>query len=162
MANFAFNIFKRNLMQGSLDFESGAFRMLLLKTFDTGVTTEGVLKDYNDLGAFLGDSAVVEADAAGYGRVTITNPLVTVDDTNDRGELTFDNVVFTALGDGSGTDGTGAENTIEAALLYQQIGGDDTTPGDDVPVALYDIPDTQTDGNDFELAVGSEGALHVL
>lgn len=158
MANFGFNIAKSQLLGGQLDLDTDTLRMLLLKTYSTA---DGTLADYDDLQAFLGDSGITEADAASYGRVTVTTPAITTDDANDRGELDFDNVVFSGLGDGSGTDGTGSENTIVAAVLYKQVGADDTSPGDDIPIALYDIADTQTDGTDFTLSVGSDGVLHV-
>lgn len=158
MANFGFNIAKSQMLGGQLDLDTDTLRMLLIKTYGTA---DGTLADYDDLQAFLGDSGIVEADAASYGRVTVTNPAITTNDTDDRGELDFDDVVFSSLGDGSGTDGTGSENTIKAAVLYKQVGADDTTPGDDIPIALYDIQDTQTDGTDFTLSVGSNGAVHV-
>lgn len=155
MANFAFNIMKSQLMQGDLDLENDVLRMGLLKTMSTD---ENTLADYDDLDAFLGDSGVEEADADDYGRVTIANPAVSTNDGDERGELTFDNVIFTNLGhDGGGS----VNNTIVAAFLYKQIGGDDTTPGDDIVLGVYDINDTETNGEDFELSVGSDGALHV-
>lgn len=158
MANFGFNIAKSQLMQGLLDLDTDVLRMLLLNTYSTADAT---LADYDDLAAFLGDVGIVEADPLNYARVTITTPVISTDDPNDRGELDFDNVVFANLGDGSGVDATGQDNTILAAVMYKQVGGSDATPATDIPIALYDIANTQTDGTNFTLSVGAEGALHV-
>ena len=124
---------------GDLDLVAGVTRMMLL----IGDHAE----DADD--NFVDDIDADEAVDGSYGRVTITTPAMNDDDANDRAEWDFDDIVYTALDN----------DTITEAAAYLQVGGDDTTPGDDILIALWDIADTLADGSDFTLQVGTEGAV---
>lgn len=124
---------------GDLDLTTSTLRMMLL----IGNHAE------NPDDEFVSDISADEATHASYGRVTLTTVAVTDDDANNRAEVSFDNVTFSTL------DAT----TATEAVAYQRVGADDTTPADDVLIALWDIADTAADGSDFTLQVGSEGAI---
>jgi hypothetical protein len=124
---------------GALDLTTDVIRMLLL----VGTPTISVDHDFVD------DVSGEEASDGSYARVTLTTPAVTDDDANDRAEWSFDDVVFSSL----------AGTTATAAVAYQQTGGSDATPADDVLIALWDNADTAADGSDFTLQVGTEGAV---
>jgi hypothetical protein len=77
-------------------------------------------------------SASELAEANGYLRDTkvLQNTTMVEDDTNDRGEMTCDNVIWTAAGGSIGPspgaiiyDDTSSDNTI---LAYLDFGGDQT------------------------------------
>lgn len=125
--------------EGDADLVAGVCRMMLL----VGNHIEDVDDD------FVNDISVDEASDASYGRVTLTTVAMTDDDANDRAELDFDDVVFSAL----------ANETVTEAVAYLQVGVDDTTPANDPLIALWDIADTAADGSDFTLQVGTEGAI---
>jgi hypothetical protein len=75
----------------------------------------------------------------GYSRQDLTGSTVTEDNTNGTGDWDADNVTF------SGLDNA----TIQGAIIYKQVGGDDTTPADDPIIQVYD--GDQTDVNDFPI-----------
>lgn len=76
--------------------------------------------------------------SAGYtgttDRQTLSNVTVTQDNTNDEGVFDADDVTW--------LDVESTED-IQGFILYKQVGGDDTTPGDD-PVLLV-VDDSQAD-----------------
>jgi len=69
------------------------------------------------------------------------------DDTDDDADWTADDVQWSGLDD----------QTIQAAIVYKQVGGDDTTPGDDPIIQVYD--DDQGDVADFPLPTNGSGVL---
>lgn len=94
----------------------------------------------------------------GYSRQTLSNVAVTQDNTDDEGVIDADDVTFNSL------DGA----TIQAIIIYKQVGGDDTTPGDD-PIlnvlddnsagSVADLPLT-TNGGDVTIQFDSEGVIN--
>jgi hypothetical protein len=59
--------------------------------------------------------------------------------------------------------------TIQTVVIYLQVGGDDTTPGDDPLVAVWDddsagslgdLPKA-TNGSDVTISVSSDGAINI-
>lgn len=71
----------------------------------------------------------VECSVATYARKTLANPVVTIDDTNNQVKFGGDTVAFGNLESGQ---------SVKAVILYSQVGGDDTTPADDVLLAYLD------------------------
>lgn len=91
-----------------------------------------------------------------YTRQELTNVTTTQDDTADAGVLDADNATFASLT---------TANDIQAVFIYKQVGGDDTTPGDDPLVAVYDDDSAgsvadfplATNGSDIQLQFDSAG-----
>jgi hypothetical protein len=112
-------------------YQSGAtFKCLLLDT-STSYSFDRDADDYvSDLptGAEPGD--------ASYSRQPVTGLGVSEDDANDRAVLDADDVVFPSLS---------TSNDIQTVVVYRQVGGDDSTPGDDPIVTVFD--DDSADSN---------------
>lgn len=90
------------------------------------------------------------AGGTGYGRQDLTGSTITEDNTNGTGDWDADDVTF------SGIDG----ETVQGAIIYKQVGGDDTTPADDPIIQVYD--GGQSDVNDFPIATnGSDIQIQV-
>jgi len=93
---------------------------------------------------------------SGYSRQDLANVTITQDDTDDEAVLDADDTVF------AGLDGA----TIQGVIVYRQVGGDDTTAGDDEIVALIDDADAAdlpipTNGGDITIAWDAEGVLNL-
>src|SRR5690606_20072773 len=71
----------------------------------------------------------VEISVASYARQTLASKAVNRDTANDRIELDAANLDFGSLESGQ---------TVKAIILYVQVGGDDTTPADDILMAYID------------------------
>lgn len=99
-------------------------RVLLVR--DTSTYTPN--KDHDYLTDFTGNGGV-EVTASGYARDTIDSVTVTPDDSGDLANVDGADLDFGEVAAGQGW---------EAALVYIQVGGDDTTPADDVLLAWFD------------------------
>ena len=126
---------------GDLDAVAGVCRMLLLDS----LTTTPDNPDHD----FVNDVSADECEDASYGRVTLAGKALTDDDANNRTEWDFNDVVFTALNN----------ETVLGAIAYLQTGGDDSTPTNDALIAMWDIADTASNGTNFPLQTGTEGAI---
>ncbi len=132
MGDFVFNVAKGHVSEYASrilanDPTNSAFIAVLLKLS----VVDGTAKDFDDLGAVLGDAGTTEADATDYVRKTITDPTRTVDDTNDRIDIDVSDIVWTALGNGT-------NNALTDLLFCYDA---DTTGGADANI----IPCTQHD-----------------
>ena len=151
------NNYKEKLMEGTFDHPNETLRVALLSdntayTFDPDNHT--FVNDIID-----GGTTATEFTGSGYSRQTLSNVTTTQDDTDDEGVTDADDLTFTSL------DG----DTIQAVVIYKQVGGDDNSPGDDPVVAVYDddsagsladLPLT-TNGGDVTLAFSSEGVVNI-
>lgn len=145
MASF---VYTQSLVRGQqegMNLVAGDIRCLLLKETDAA----GQDRSHATLAAVLAAGLNAEADATNYAREALATKVVTKDDINHRAEYSFDDVVFTALG------GT-LDNTIVAVVLFLHI----TDDANSIPLSFHDIADTATDGTDFTLQVGTDGAVH--
>lgn len=117
-----------------------------------------------DADAFVGDLPTgSEPTDASYSRQALTNVSILQDNTNDRAVFDADDAVFTSLS---------TSNDIEAVFVYREVGGDETTPGDDELIAVFDddsgdgggIADLPkaTNGSDFEIQFGADGILELV
>lgn len=117
---------------------------------------------------FDGGTTAQELTVTNYSRKTLDTAAgdFTQDDTDGEGVWDSTNVSWSNLGGDSGK--TTAENTIQFLLVYLQVGGDDTTPGDDPIVfvqdddsagSLVDLP-RQTTGVTESLEWASEGLVN--
>lgn len=107
-----------------------------------------------------GTTAQEYSGSSGYtgtaDRATLTNVTVATDDANDEGEWDADDVAW------SGVEGT-AE--IQGYIIYKQVGGDDSTPGDDPILKIVDddmsdapagLP-LPTNGSNIRISIASGG-----
>lgn len=109
---------------------------------------------------FDGGTTGEELSDASYSRQTLANQATSVDDTDDEGVFDADDTTFSSL------DTT---QDIQFIVVYQQIGGDDTTPGDDRILALYDDDSAgsladlplATNGSDVTISWNSEGIVNI-
>lgn len=145
MANFIFNKAKAALAAGTLDLSSSVLRALAVSTTSAGTPTP----DDDYLADILG-TTIDEISQAGYSRQTFSNPSVTEDDANDLAEVDYDDLNF--------GNSVAAGDTVIAILIYQQVGGDDSTPADDVLVAWLD---EDTDGAINKVLGGGNLAFQV-
>lgn len=152
MANFVYNKAKQLVASGDLDFNAAGTVLRALLVRDTSAYTPD--KDHDFLDSFTGGSGV-EITVASYARQTLANKAVNLDDANDRAEVDCDDVAFGALESGQ---------AVEAIIVYQQIGGDDTTPADDPLIAYIDtstgLPLT-LNGGTVTISINAEGLLQL-
>jgi len=151
------NNFKEELMEAQFDFLNDTLKVALVSdntAYSFSPDTDSFVGDVLD-----GGTTAEEFQGTGYSRQTLSNVTVTQDDTDDEGVADADDVTFTGL------DG----DTIQAVLVYKEVGGDETTPGDDPIIAVFDdnsagsladLPLT-TNGGDVTLAFSSEGIVNI-
>jgi hypothetical protein len=141
---------KAEVLRGNIDLVNDTIRIALFNdtisyTFDT------------DAHEFVGDvldGATAEefggSGGTGYSRQDVTGTTVAEDNAGDQGTWDADDATFTSL------DG----ETIQGAIIYKQVGGDDTTPADDPILQIYD--NDQGDVNDFPIPTnGSDIVVQV-
>jgi hypothetical protein len=147
VADLVFNISKGKIAYyAGLPAANDALIVVLLKS--SGLETDATLKDYDDLASLLAGTSD-ECDFTNYARKTAASVTVTVDDTNDRVDLDFADITYTAAG--------GASNNTTGKLLVCY--DPDTTTGTDssvIPVTAHDFTVT-TDGTDVVVQVATAG-----
>jgi hypothetical protein len=144
---------KTTLLQASIDLAANTVRIALLKD-STEYNADPDAHEFVD--DILDGQTGEELTATNYTRKTITGTSVDQNDTDNTGEWQADDVRYRNLG--------GSE-TVEAILIYKQVGGDDATPGDDPVLRVIDDEDVSaleadTDGQDFEIIWSDNGILH--
>lgn len=154
MDDGVFNIAKGRIVElynrvKNNDPANAAFIIVLLKAGEEN----GVLEDYDDLGALLLASGNTEADFTNYARITLTDAelaaLPAPDDTNNRYDLDLPDQSYVSAG--------GATNNalVKALVCYDS----DTTAGTDadiVPLTHYKYTPT-TDGSNLNLEFNAAG-----
>lgn len=145
---------KEELLKGSFDVENDTLRVMLLDN-STSYTFDP------DAHEFVSDitAAGTEMSGTGYSRKTLTTPTASEDTTDDEGVFDADDTLFTAIDAG----------TIQTIVVYQQVGGDDTTPGDDRVLVVLDddsagsVADLPlpTNGSDVQIQWDAEGILNL-
>lgn len=148
---------KAELLNGSIDVANDTIRVLLLDD-STAYTYDPAAHEFvADIAD--GGTTATEMSGTGYSRQTLAGNAVTQDDTDDEGVFDANDVTWTGLDAG----------TIQAIVVYKQVGGDDTTPGDD-PVlvvldddsagSLADLP-LATNGSDVQVSWSAEGIINI-
>lgn len=150
MADGVFNISKGKVAElwervEADDPANSAIIVVLLSTAES----DSALQDYDDLAAILAGSSV-EATATNYARAVLTDSdlssAVSVDDANDRMDVTLPQITFTAIG------GVTNNTIVKVLLCYDS----DTTGGTDssiIPLTHHDISYTTT-GVDLQINSG--------
>lgn len=145
------------------------YKMELLETLLSGTTMRVGLLDTSaaftfdpDTHSFVGDLPIgtQEPADASYARQTLGTVTFAQDNVDDEGVMDAADVTFPSLS---------TTNDIQAIFIYQRVGVDDTTPLDDLVLAVYD--DTSagslvdlplaTNGSDVTITFSTEGVLNV-
>jgi hypothetical protein len=141
MGDIAFNISKAQVgYYATLPAANDALVAVVLEA--TGLEADSVLTDYDTLAAIL---AGANNEQTTMGRKTLTTVAATVDDTNDRTDITADDLTW-----------TGATGNATAAIVICY--DPDTTTGTDadlIPLSKHDFVSTPSGGNlSFALSAG--------
>ena len=151
MSNIIFTRALEQIQKNDLDWETSVIRVLLER--DTSVYVPDKRHDYLD--SFTGGGGS-EISSASYARQTLANCAIILDDANDLVKLDCDNILFGNLETGQ---------TVKALLVYLQVGGDDSTPANDVLIAYIDtvsgVLPAALGGGAFNVTISSDGFIRV-
>jgi hypothetical protein len=148
MADFVFNIAKGNIANyAGLPAATDSLIAVLLQS--TGLEADATLKDYDNLSLLLAGSSD-ELTATNYARKTLTGVTVTVDDTNDRVDITCSAFTWTALG--------GASNQTVGKMLICYVPSSGAADTAIIPMCAIDYSFT-TSGVDETFTPTSPGFL---
>jgi len=145
-------------LRSNIDLSSGTYRALLLKEtteYSPDATAHNFVSDIVD-----GGTTGEEFDDTNYSRLTLSGLSVTEDATEVEAVWDADDLTWSSLGSDTGGQ------TVEAVVLYEQVGGDDTTPGDDPIIRVFDDSEEadlpkQTNGEDFDWNFDAEGIINL-
>lgn len=136
MANMVTNAAKTDFVAGDLAWDSDDIRVGLLS--GASVPAGCLDPDLNDVAGLLAVSGAVECAATNYARKTTSSRTATKDTANDRANMDFANITWTALG--------GAVNeTIRAAFTYKEGASDAARR----LISVHELTATPTNGGDF-------------
>ncbi len=91
-----------------------------------------------------------EMDGANYGRKTLASQAVAIDTTNDRVEFDFEDLTFTALGNGT--------RDVQGMLVLKHV----TNDTDSIPLFFVQFSVNQAPGgSNFTVTIDAEGALQI-
>lgn len=149
MADFVFNIAKGKVAEYAervLANDPTDSALIVVVLALSGLESDAVLKDKDTLAAVL-SGATNEVTNTGYARKTVTNPTVTVDDTNDRTNVDMGDQTWAAVDEG--------DVWAKALICYDG----DTAGGTDaniIPLVALDFAVTP-DGSEVKLQFNSNG-----
>ena len=99
---------------------------------------------------FVNDISANEISVGSYARQTLTGVVVNIDDTGNEMEIIADDIAWGSLAAGA---------TPAFVVIYAQIGGDDTTPGDDVLISSHSFTPTPTNGQPYTTTIPADGFI---
>ena len=145
MASFAYTVAKKKIIDGDIHFDTDDIRVALVMTNTTADTEK-------DVATFAAMSTLDEMDGANYVRKELADEATAQDDANDRAEFDADDVVFSALGNGT--------RQIAGAIVYFYAGAGDANA---IPIAYIDDAPLPLDpgGADFTLQWSAEGIVQI-
>lgn len=143
MANLVYNAGKEKIANGTIDLDTSALKVLLVKSTYVADADHATIDDGS-----ANDPQSHEISVSGYSRQTLSTRTVTKDNSNDRAYLDADDTTFTSLASGQ---------TIGGAIIFYDTGADNTA----VPIAFYDLTDTPTNGGNIvvQWAAGASGGV---
>jgi hypothetical protein len=142
MASTVKNIAKSRMMSADMDLNADDMRLILCMTNTTADTDV----DADNTGTYTLD----EMDGANYARVALANEAVNTDDANDRAEFDADDVVFTALGNGT--------RQVQGALIHEFITNDAAS----FPLVFVEFAATiNPGGSNLTIAWNAEGIVQI-
>lgn len=146
----------RKYREGSINLETATLKIALFDN-STAYTFDAVNHEFVNDVLDSGTTAQELGDSS-YSRQSISNAAVTVDGPDTEVVVDADDVTWTSLSGGE---------TIQGWLIYEQVGADDTTPGDDPIIAIEDeVTDADgneitTNGSEVNLNFDAEGIVNV-
>lgn len=144
MADGVFHFYISELLTGNRTLTGDTLRILLVSS----VSTYTLNPDHQYLSDLTANGLAEPTDGS-YSRQTLTGVTVTHQPANDRVLVDANDADFGKL--------VGGETAI-GYVVYAQVGGDDTTPGDDPVVQYVDSPtDRQLNGDNFVVRLPTDG-----
>lgn len=138
------NIAKSRMMSALMDLDEAGDDMRLIMCMTN--TTADTDVDTDNTSGFTLD----EMDGTNYARKTCDNQTVTTDDTNDRAEYDFDDVVYTSLGNGT--------RQAQGLLCHEFI----TNDAGSFPLAWVDFSSTiNPGGSTLTVVINAEGFVQL-
>jgi len=134
------------LANGGLDWDSGAITVRAM------LVTSGYT--FNKDHSFVNDASGPDSNelsGTGYARKTLTTRAVVKQNATDRIQCTADTLTWTGINAG----------TAAAVVVYLQVGGDDTTPGNDVLISCNAITPAVTNGGDLTITWDADGVFYL-
>ncbi len=102
---------------------------------------------------YVSDVLANEVSDASYSRVTVATRATSLDLGGGRALFDADDPVF------SGLDVV----TVAGVVLYQQVGGDDSTPANDPLICFIEVsPSVTADGSNLLVEFDSDGLIQLL
>jgi hypothetical protein len=142
MANSLHNHFKAESAKGNVPWLTAVLRCLLVDSSSTYVDDP----DHDFLSGLSGLVEVSTGDVASYARQTLGTPTAAA--ANNKALMGAATISFGNLEAGA---------TVKGYVLYVQVGGDDTTPANDIVIGYFD---TAAGATQFPVAT-SGGAFSI-
>lgn len=145
---------KERLLGGEFDLSANTIRVALLKE-TTEYTPDSAAHEF--VGDVITSGVGDEMDDTGYSRLTLSGLSLIEDNTDSEGVWDASDLTFPSLG---------GSQTVEAVVIYRQVGGDDTTPADDDIIRIIDDSEAAdlpkaTNGDDFQITWDAEGIVNL-
>lgn len=145
MADFAYNIFAKQLLDGDIDLNApDDIRVLLFES------KSDVNKDDADVAAVLARGGTTELTSTNYGRVSLANEATSQDDANDRAEFDADDAVFSNLVQAT-------SETITGYLVFKFV----TNDAGSIPLVQGDISPAITPNGDLTMQWDAQGIIQL-
>jgi hypothetical protein len=141
MADLVFNVAKGAAAEKVRDGASNV-GVLLMRASES----DALLRDRTDLANIFAQGANLEANFTNYARKTGLTATLTVDQANDRVDISIPNQTWTAAG------GASNNNLVRAIVFYQDAAADASR----VPLVALDFVAT-TDGTDLTIQFHANG-----
>lgn len=137
MASFVFNKAKEKFSKGEIDWEDDTFRAFIVNA-----------EPDRDSDEFVSDVSGSEVGAVS--RKTLANTSVSTDSDHNVVVLDADDITFETVT---------LDETLAGVVIYKQVGGDDTTPGDDDLICFIDTVDKTGSGLDVDFNFSEQGVI---
>jgi hypothetical protein len=148
----------RDIVKNDIDIETATIRAALIKdttAYSPDAVNHSTVDDVLD-----GGPTAEEYDDTNYSRQDVSGMQVTSDTGDVEVVIDWDPTTWPSLGPNTGGQ------TVQGVLFYVQVGGDDSTPGDDPVLKVVDDSETselpkQTNGDDWQWSTAAEGAINL-
>lgn len=142
MASFVYTPSLSRMGRGTFDWVGQDIRTLLVMSNTTANTDQDV-ENIADIGT------LDEMDGANYVRKAAANEADSQDDPNNRLELSFDPIVWTALGNGT--------RAVVGMVIYQHV----TNDADALLIAYVDLGTINPGGADLTITNNAQGIIQI-
>lgn len=142
MASFVYTPSLSRMGRGTFDWVGQDIRVVLVMS-NTTADTDQDLENPGDIGT------LDEMDGANYVRKAAANEADSQDDPNNRLELSFDPITWSALGNGT--------RAVVGALVIQHV----TNDADSLNIAYIDLGTINPGGADFTLTCNAQGLIQI-